>query len=82
MIGVYFDIDILCMEMISFSELVFNLVSQVKFVYIVMVGYVIGVMFIMVISVWYLLCGWECDVVLCLFVIGFVFGILVIIGIL
>lgn len=50
--------------------------------YIVMVGYVIGVMFIMVISVWYLLCGWECNVVLCLFVIGFVFGILVIIGIL
>lgn len=68
--------------MSSFSDLVFNLVSQVKFVYIVMFGYVIGVMFIMFISVWYLLCGCECEVVLCLFVIGLVFGILVILGIL
>lgn len=50
--------------------------------YIVMAGYVIGVMFIMAISVWYLLRGRERNVVLRSFVIGFVFGILAIIGIL
>ncbi len=37
-----FDIDTLRMEMTSFSELVFNPVSQVKFVHTVMAGYVTG----------------------------------------
>ncbi len=34
--GAHFDIDTLRMEMTSFSELVFNPVSQVKFVHTVM----------------------------------------------
>ncbi|MCL0166656.1 cytochrome ubiquinol oxidase subunit I, partial [Klebsiella pneumoniae] len=45
--GAHFDIDTLRMEMTSFSELVFNPVSQVKFVHTVMAGYVTGAMFIM-----------------------------------
>ena len=36
--GAHFDIDTLRMEMTSFSELVFNPVSQVKFVHTVMAG--------------------------------------------
>ena len=48
--GAHFDIDTLRMEMTSFSELVFNPVSQVKFVHTVMAGYVTGAMFIMAIS--------------------------------
>ncbi|STI76628.1 cytochrome bd-II oxidase subunit I [Escherichia coli] len=40
--GAHFDIDTLRMEMTSFSELVFNPVSQVKFVHTVMAGYVTG----------------------------------------
>ena len=55
--GAHFDIDTLRMEMTSFSELVFNPVSQVKFVHTVMAGYVTGAMFIMAISAWYLLRG-------------------------
>ncbi len=60
--GAHFDIDTLRMEMTSFSELVFNPVSQVKFVHTVMAGYVTGAMFIMAISAWYLLRGRERDV--------------------
>ncbi len=62
--GAHFDIDTLRMEMTSFSELVFNPVSQVKFVHTVMAGYVTGAMFIMAMSAWYLLRGRERDVAL------------------
>ena len=78
--GAHFDIDTLRMEMTSFSELVFNPVSQVKFVHTVMAGYVTGAMFIMAISAWYLLRGRERDVALRSFAIGSVFGTLAIIG--
>nr|WP_289716746.1 cytochrome d ubiquinol oxidase subunit II [uncultured Escherichia sp.] len=78
--GAHFDIDTLRMEMTSFSELVFNPVSQVKFVHTVMAGYVTGAMFIMAISAWYLLRGRERDVTLRSFAIGSVFGTLAIIG--
>ncbi|HHU8822250.1 TPA: cytochrome ubiquinol oxidase subunit I, partial [Escherichia coli] len=78
--GTHFDIDTLRMEMTSFSELVFNPVSQVKFVHTVMAGYVTGAMFIMAISAWYLLRGRERDVALRSFAIGSVFGTLAIIG--
>ncbi|HDT4730839.1 TPA: cytochrome d ubiquinol oxidase subunit II [Escherichia coli] len=76
--GAHFDIDTLRMEMTSFSELVFNPVSQVKFVHTVMAGYVTGAMFIMAISAWYLLRGRERDVALRSFAIGSVFGTLAI----
>ncbi|WP_370554361.1 cytochrome bd-II oxidase subunit 1 [Edwardsiella tarda] len=78
--GAHFDIETLRMEMTSFSELVFNPVSQVKFVHTVMSGYVAGAMFIMAISAWYLLRGRERDVALRSFAIGSVFGTLAIIG--
>lgn len=66
--------------MTSFSDLVLNPVSQVKFVHTVMSGYVTGAMFIMAISAWYLLRGRERDVALRSFAIGSVFGTLAILG--
>ena len=48
--GAHFNIDTLRMEMSSFSELVFNPISPVKFVHTVMSGYVTGAMFVMSIS--------------------------------
>lgn len=45
-----------------------------KFVYIVVVGYIIGVMFILGISVYYLLKGCDVVFVCCLFVIVVLFG--------
>ncbi|ESH60731.1 cytochrome bd-II oxidase subunit 1, partial [Salmonella enterica subsp. enterica serovar Bareilly str. 2780] len=74
------NIDTLRMEMSSFSDLVFNPVSQVKFVHTVMSGYVTGAMFIMSISAWYLLRGREREVALRSFAIGSVFGTLAILG--
>ncbi|EAP9632693.1 cytochrome bd-II oxidase subunit 1 [Salmonella enterica] len=78
--GAHFNIDTLRMEMSSFSDLVFNPVSQVKFVHTVMSGYVTGAMFIMSISAWYLLRGREREVALRSFAIGSVFGTLAILG--
>lgn len=72
--GAHFNIDTLRMEMSSFSDLVFNPVSQVKFVHTVMSGYVTGAMFIMSISARYLLRGREREVALRSFAIGSVFG--------
>ncbi len=66
--------------MSSFSDLVFNPVSQVKFVHTVMSGYVTGAMFIMSISAWYLLRGREREVALRSFAISSVFGTLAILG--
>jgi cytochrome d ubiquinol oxidase subunit I len=45
------------MEMVSFADLVFNPVAQVKFVHTVAAGYCTGAMFIMGISSYYLLKG-------------------------
>ena len=78
--GAHFNIDTLRMEMSSFSELVFNPVSQVKFVHTVMSGYVTGAMFIMSISAWYLLRGRDREFALRSFAVGSVFGTLAILG--
>lgn len=49
-----------------------------KFVYIVVFGYVIGVMFIFGISVWYMLKGCDFVFVKCFFVIVVSFGMVVV----
>ena len=43
------------MEMMSFSEVIFNPVAQVKFVHTVSAGYVTGAMFVLAISAYYML---------------------------
>ena len=78
--GAHFNIDTLRMEMSSFSELVFNPVSQVKFVHTVMSGYVTGAVFVMSISAWYLLRGRNREFALRSFAVGSVFGTLAILG--
>jgi len=50
-----FNFETMRMEMLSFSELVFNPVAQVKFVHTVAAGYVTGAMFVLGISSYYLL---------------------------
>ena len=56
-IGSEFNYATMRMEMVSFSELVFNPVAQVKFIHTVAAGYVAGAMFVMSISSYYLLKG-------------------------
>ena len=56
-VGSEFNYATMRMEMVSFSELVFNPVAQVKFIHTVAAGYVAGAMFVMSISSYYLLKG-------------------------
>jgi cytochrome d ubiquinol oxidase subunit I len=45
------------MELASFSDVLFNPVAQAKFVHTVAAGYVVGSVFVLAISAWYLLRG-------------------------
>ena len=45
------------MEVTTFSDVLFNPVAQAKFVHTVSAGYVLGSMFVLSISAWYLLRG-------------------------
>ncbi|HET7064985.1 MAG TPA: cytochrome ubiquinol oxidase subunit I [Rudaea sp.] len=56
-VGAEFNIDSMRMEVTSFSAVVFNPVAQSKFVHTVSAGYVLGSMFVLSISAWYLLRG-------------------------
>ncbi|MDP0588386.1 MAG: cytochrome ubiquinol oxidase subunit I [Candidatus Endonucleobacter bathymodioli] len=58
-VGAEFNFETMRMEMTSFSELFFNPVAQVKFIHTVGAGYTTGAIFIMSISAWYLLKGWD-----------------------
>ena len=53
--GAEFNFDTMRMEMMSFSEVIFNPVAQVKFVHTVSAGYVTGAMFVLAISAYYML---------------------------
>jgi cytochrome d ubiquinol oxidase subunit I len=56
-VGARFNLDTMRMEVTSFSEVLFNPVAQSKFVHTVSAGYVLGAMFVLSISAWYLLKG-------------------------
>jgi cytochrome d ubiquinol oxidase subunit I len=56
-VGAQFNLDTMRMEVTSFSAVVFNPVAQAKFVHTVSAGYVLGAMFVLSISAWYLLRG-------------------------
>jgi cytochrome d ubiquinol oxidase subunit I len=56
-IGAEFSYETMRMEMVSFAEVLFNPVAQVKFIHTVAAGYVTGAMFVLSISAWYLLKG-------------------------
>jgi cytochrome bd ubiquinol oxidase subunit I len=56
-VGAHFNYHTMRMELNSFSEVLFNPVAQAKFVHTVAAGYVMGSVFVLAISAWYLLRG-------------------------
>ncbi|WP_445144700.1 cytochrome ubiquinol oxidase subunit I [Dyella sp. Tek66A03] len=60
-VGSAFNPETMRMEVTSFSEVFFNPVAQAKFVHTVSAGYVLGSMFVLSISAWYLLRGRNVD---------------------
>jgi cytochrome d ubiquinol oxidase subunit I len=56
-VGAKFNADTMRMEVSDFMAVLFNPVAQAKFVHTVSAGYVVGSMFVLSISAWYLLKG-------------------------
>jgi cytochrome bd ubiquinol oxidase subunit I len=56
-VGAHFNYHTMRMELSSFSEVLFNPVAQAKFVHTIAAGYVMGSIFVLSISAWYLLRG-------------------------
>ena len=56
-VGAEFNLDTMRMEVTSFTAVMFNPVAQAKFVHTVSAGYVLGAMFVLSLSAWYLLKG-------------------------
>lgn len=56
-VGAVFNPYTMRMEMTDFVQLIFNPVAQAKFVHTVSAGYVMGAMFVLSVSAWYLLHG-------------------------
>jgi cytochrome bd ubiquinol oxidase subunit I len=56
-VGAHFNYHTMRMELSSFTEVLFNPVAQAKFVHTIAAGYVMGSVFILSISAWYLLRG-------------------------
>ena len=61
-VGATFNPHTMRMELQSFSEVLFNPVAQAKFVHTVAAGYVVGAVFVLAISAWYLLRGRNVEV--------------------
>jgi cytochrome d ubiquinol oxidase subunit I len=60
-VGSEFNFDTMRMEITDFAAVMFNPVAQSKFVHTVSAGYVLGSMFVLSISAWYLLRGRNID---------------------
>jgi len=60
-VGSEFNFDTMRMEVTDFNAVLFNPVAQSKFVHTVSAGYVLGSMFVLSISAWYLLRGRNID---------------------
>jgi cytochrome bd ubiquinol oxidase subunit I len=61
-IGSRFNFETMRMEVTSFNDVLFNPVAQDKFVHTVSAGYVVGAMFVLSISAWYLLRGRNIEI--------------------
>jgi cytochrome d ubiquinol oxidase subunit I len=61
-VGMHFDTETVRMELSSFGDVFFNPVAQAKFVHTVAAGYVLGSVFVLAVSSWYLLRGRNIDV--------------------
>src|SRR5882672_34396 len=60
-VGARFNYETMRMELISFYDVLFNPVAQSKFVHTVAAGYVVGSVFVLAISVWFLARGRNPD---------------------
>jgi cytochrome d ubiquinol oxidase subunit I len=60
--GAKFNYRTMRMELASFADVVFNPVAQAKFVHTVAAGYVVGSIFVLAISAWYLLQGRNVEI--------------------
>jgi cytochrome d ubiquinol oxidase subunit I len=61
-VGAHFDYLTMRMELSSFATVILNPVAQAKFVHTVAAGYVVGSVFVLAISAWYLLRGRNVEV--------------------
>lgn len=77
-----FNFETMRMEMVSFSELVLNPVTQSKFLHTVSAGYVCGAMFVLGISAYYILKGRDLGFARRSFSVGASFGLVSIIAVL
>src|SRR5258708_36049027 len=55
LVGARYNYHTMRMELMSFGDVLFNPVAQAKFVHTVAAGYVMGSVFVLAISAWYLL---------------------------
>jgi cytochrome d ubiquinol oxidase subunit I len=60
--GAEFNYETMRMELVSFGAVIFNPVAQAKFVHTVAAGYVVGSVFVLAISAWYLLNGRNTEI--------------------
>src|SRR6266403_51389 len=60
--GAQFNYQTMRLELVSFPRLLLNPVAQAKFVHTVAAGYVVGSVFVLAVSAWYLLRGRNVDV--------------------
>jgi cytochrome d ubiquinol oxidase subunit I len=61
-VGAHFNYHTMRMELSDFGAVIFNPVAQAKFVHTVAAGYVLGSVFVLAISAWYLLRGRNVDI--------------------
>ncbi|MFO3706230.1 cytochrome ubiquinol oxidase subunit I [Xanthomonas codiaei] len=74
--GAVFNPDTMRMEVVDFVAVLFNPVAQAKFVHTVSAGYVLGAVFVMSISAFYLLRGRHLDMARRSFAVAAAFGLL------
>jgi cytochrome d ubiquinol oxidase subunit I len=73
--GAEFNYETMRMELVSFSAVIFNPVAQAKFVHTVAAGYVVGSVFVLSISAWYLLNGRNTEIALRSMTVAASFGL-------
>jgi cytochrome d ubiquinol oxidase subunit I len=61
-VGAEFNYQTMRMELTSFASVLFNPVAQAKFVHTVAAGYVVGSVFVLAVSAWYLLRRRNADI--------------------
>jgi len=61
-VGAQFNPQTMRMELLSFGQVLFNPVAQAKFVHTAAAGYVVGSVFVLAVSAWYLLRGRNVDI--------------------